>query len=80
MTLLESLPPEIALVTSSVTPAGTTQTDATQLFALTNLVPATTSTIIGAGSLAGVCGHRAHADGSSARKAADFLGSCRGRR
>ena len=29
---------------------------------------------------AGVCGHRAHADGSSARKAADFLGCCRGRR
>jgi hypothetical protein len=28
----------------------------------------------------GVCGHRAHADGSSARKAADFLGCCRGRR
>jgi hypothetical protein len=29
---------------------------------------------------AGVCGHRAHAGGSSARKAADFLGFCRGRR
>ena len=25
---------------------------------------------------AGVCGHRAHADESSARKAADFLGFC----
>jgi hypothetical protein len=31
-------------------------------------------------ALTGVCGHRAHADGSSARKAADFLGCCRGRR
>src|SRR3954453_5322652 len=29
---------------------------------------------------AGVCGHRAHADGSSARKAADFLAFCCGRR
>jgi hypothetical protein len=28
----------------------------------------------------GVCGHRAHVDGSSARKAADVLAFCCGRR